>query len=146
MFSSKVQEIKESTQKFADNIVDQATAVASEVVDDSQDAAEKISGRISRENSEIKSEIAALLARLHELLDLEGSRDIPRQVHENLDTVSDRVAAWTGERENKIDMIVRNGIRRTSQAVSEMPFTSLAVVAGAGALTAYLLTRRLGIH
>lgn len=144
MFSSKVQEIKESTKKFADDIVDKATGVASDVVDDSKDATEKIGGRVSKESSEIKSEIAVLLARLYELLDLEDSRDTPRQVRENLDTINERVAVWTGERENKIDMIVRNGIRRTRQAVSDMPFTSLTVVAGA--LTVYLLTRRLGIQ
>lgn len=144
MFSSKVQEIKESTKKFADDIVDKATGVASDVVDDSKDATEKIGGRVSKESSEIKSEIAVLLARLYELLDLEDSRDTPRQVRENLDTINQRVAVWTGERENKIDMIVRNGIRRTRQAVSDMPFTSLTVVAGA--LTVYLLTRRLGIQ
>jgi ElaB/YqjD/DUF883 family membrane-anchored ribosome-binding protein len=138
MFSSKIQDIKKNTQEVADDIADKAKIV----VDDTREAAGKVSDRVSKEGAEIKTEIEVLLGRLYDLLKPEEVRDIRQRVRENLDSLSERITAWAGAREDEIATVVHDGRRSTRKVVYQSPFISLAIAAGTGALIAYWLTRR----
>jgi ElaB/YqjD/DUF883 family membrane-anchored ribosome-binding protein len=142
MLSSKVQEIKQSTEEVAEDISAKTKAAAADISAETKDVLGDVGDRISKEGVEIKGEVETLLSKIYDLLRPDASYDLRQQVRNSFDTVSKRVGAWAEGRGEELGAALNTTQLRTRRVIYERPMTSLVIAAGAGALIAYWLTHR----